>query len=180
MDVRFQMQRSGPALHPSWTKVLVLSALILCGTIASPGVSAQILEIRASGGEQSIRSDLTHKTQTFPEVEWSIFNQIESDGIAVIWTADAFTGDPQTRQQQVDVGLDLRMTRDGRRNAWSVTRPHDTTHLAGGDSTAEVIAVSARAADGTAAITVRFEGGDPIRLAAGSYSTVVVGTIAPL
>jgi hypothetical protein len=145
-----------------------------------PCCQGQQLGIRSRDGNQEIVHDLLHNQQFFKEVQWDIHNSFQNQGVAVIWTAEAFQSGGSLPQSNnfADTGLSVRILNSGPKDAWQISQPTDVTEVVRGDRSAMVSAVSNQHSEATFGITVMFRCSANAIPVAGRYETLLIGTLA--
>ena len=139
----------------------------------SPSACAQVMEAPPA---ESLVHNGADSPQAFPEVVWQLYTGIDSGGYTAQWTCEPFVHSTKSTLK-VDARLAIRVIgSDGFAN-WTAALPGDQTDYASGDSNAAVAAESFAVGDGQVGLTVTFLSNDYSTLAAGDYSTTVVGTI---
>lgn len=138
--------------------------------------SAQQLAIRARDRDQELTHDLFSTVQVFPQVLWDIHNSASPNGMAIVWTADAFESPGNGKTSVADTGLLLRIRNAGPGNAWHVTQATGHTDVATGNRSALVAALCSSHGEATMEIIVSFRADSSVP-AAGVYRTQLVGTI---
>ena len=140
---------------------------------------AQQLGIRSRDKDQQLIHDLFHAEQYFKEVQWDIHNSFQHQGVAVVWTAGSFhmSGSRSAQLNQADTGLAVRIQNSGPQDAWKIAQATDFTDVARGDHSAMVSAVSNQLSEATFGITVMFRKDANSTSAAGTYETLLTGTI---
>ncbi len=139
--------------------------------------SAQHLAIRSREKDQHIIHDFSGDEQLFREVRWDIHNSASREGIAVVWTIDAFESRSGKNHFLADAGLGLRIRNAVPGNSWQVTQATDQTNVSKGDRTATVSAICSRHGDATIGVVVVFQTSQTTIPASGEYQTRLVGTI---
>lgn len=125
---------------------------------------------------ESLTHNRNDASQVFPEVVWQLYSGVDSGGYTVQWSCGPFVHSVQGALK-ADARLAIRVVASDGFADWRTTVPNDQTSYAGGDETAAAAAQSVAVGDGQVGLTVTFLNDDYSRLAAGSYTTTVVGTI---
>jgi len=145
--------------------VQTLGVMIESGlTITPPTTSVSVLE----GNSDS--------DTVFPVQTWTVTCNAANGGTVVFSASQPFVHDSDL-SYKADVHLTLALGPVVEAD-WMLVTSSDTTNIAGGDATAAVSAVSSRAGGVELDVVVRFKNGNSSKLAAGTYSTVLTGTIA--
>jgi hypothetical protein len=157
--------------------VWIISLAAACGAIAWPGETAQAQSITAPGAQSTTHAG-TDANQVFPEVTWQLTSGGSSFlGCTAQWSCGPFThtGDASFK---ADTRLDIRIISSSGSANWTALVPSDQTNFGGGDQTVSVTAQSTAKGNGQVGLTVTFVDTDFSRLAAGSYTATVTGTIS--
>lgn len=163
-------------LAVAWSMASTASAQ----TSGSQGFSVIVptsLSIVAPSSTTSVNHNETDSPQAFPAQVWAVRGNLRS-GVNVNFTTTSpfvHAEDPEFRR---NAQLDLAVGTTQGPALWTVAKASDATAYATGDNDAQVSVSSSGVGRANLNLTVSFITDDFGTLAAGTYATTVVGTIA--
>ena len=164
---------------------LCLSAALACQSRAFAQTTASqqfnvvvpsVLSITAPAAV-SINHNQTDANQVFPAQSWVAQCNNSLGAVLNMSTATAFRNTVGATTYKRNAQLALALASSDAGSGWSVTTASDATNYAGADEVATVSARSTAPGDASFNLTVTFLDTDFSVLAAGTYTTVVTGTI---
>jgi hypothetical protein len=175
MEVRLEETKTGNKRHRN----MMVAVAFFAALLPDGRTDAQVLRIRSRGGSQQIVHSVKNEIQSFAPVRWDIQNQALDDGCLVQWTAENFAHKTWP-QYQADCELSLRLVQGSRNARWNVSAAADSSNIASGKGSATVSITSRRSGTAEVELSVNFRHPHVVSLTAGSYQTLVTGTISGL
>lgn len=155
----------------------VVMVALLAFQLWQAELTAQVLRVRSSDGDQTLPHALDDAPQSFTPVRWDIQNQQFRNGCVVLWTVAAFEHESEGGTT-ADCEISARIVRSTGRARWSVTTGSDATSVSTGKKSAAVSIASDARGNAEAEILIRFTTNDVSSLTAGNYTTTLTGTIS--
>lgn len=158
-----------------WLAAGVFGLIAALAMLLAPDEAVHAQSISAPG-TQTITHSGADAQQVFSEVAWDLISGADALGYTAQWNCGPFqhTGDATFKS---DCKLQIRILASGGSANWAVAIASDQTNIGGGDLTAVVAAQSSAVGDGQVGLIVTFVDTDFSKLAGGSYSMTVTGTI---
>lgn len=151
------------------------AAVIFVWLLCTSQALAQKAEIRSADRDQELVHDLRSQSQTFQEVRWDLHNSLDPQGVAIIWTIDAFELSEGRNKDLADASVAMRIQQALPAKAWTISQANDQTNVAMGDRSASVSAVCTGHGQASMGLLVSFH--TSAMPAAGRYRTRLVGTM---